>query len=260
MKAAVPIETLMPHNLLPEKYLKDFKPQNLKQEPDTDYVKPETLYQVHPYKTIGRAFFKYEGRLASCSGSSSGNNAVVTAGHCIWLTGNFHTEWLFVPQYNNGTRPVGGFVGKQLLIFDSWRDLDYGRDVGFVIVEKFNNKTLQETVGYLEMSSCDIGEAVRSFGYPGPDYGAEKMVRTIASILLRFPASPWNPAPVGIRSKMGPGSSGGPWIMKFKDSLNNETNLVCSVNSVGVRFTYYVFGPYFDSTVLEFRRRAISIQ
>jgi len=54
-------------------------------EPDTDFVTPESLYQTYPYKTIGRAFFLYQGRPASCSASSTGNNAVLTAGHCVFF-------------------------------------------------------------------------------------------------------------------------------------------------------------------------------
>jgi len=59
---------------------------------------------------------------------------------------------------------------------------------------------------------------------------------------------------------MGPGSSGGPWIMKFRGPGNNETNLACSVNSFLIRFTYYVFGPFFDNRVLNMRKEAITLE
>jgi hypothetical protein len=60
---------------------------------------------------------------------------------------------------------------------------------------------------------------------------------------------------------MGPGSSGGPWITKFRGpgNNNNESNIACSVNSFGLRFTYYTFGPFFDQKVLDLRKEAISL-
>jgi hypothetical protein len=66
-----------------------------------------------------------------------------------------------------------------------------GRDVGFAIVEKFNGRSLQQVVGHLEAGSCDVNDSYRAFGYPGPDYGGEKMVRTVGQIQRRMPLSPW---------------------------------------------------------------------
>jgi len=155
-----------------------------------------------------------------------------------------------------------GLWQKKLMIFEEWKETNFARDVGFAIAEKFNGRTLQQAVGFMEAGSCDINESYRAFGYPGPDYGGNKLIRTIGTIQRRFPLSPWEPAPIGIRSKMGPGSSGGPWIMKFRGpgKNNNETNLACSVNSFLIRFTYYVFGPYFDKKVLDMRKEAISLE
>jgi len=261
IEKAVPLE-----NILPENFFKKIPKINLPKDEikaDTEFVRPETLYQEHPYKTIGKALFRFQGRDAFCSASSSGNNAVITAGHCLWMEGNFHTNFIFVPQYNDGNATAGRYLAKKLIIFEEWKETNFARDVGFAIVEKFNGRTLEQAVGFMEAGTCEVNENFRAFGYPGPDYGGKKLVRTIGSIQRRFPLSPWEPAPVGIRSKMGPGSSGGPWIMKWKgngNDKNNTTNIVCSVNSIGIRFTYYVFGPYFDQKVLEMRKEAIRME
>lgn len=262
MSKATPMEYL-----LNEKHTKLFQQQkNLELKPlaDTDYVKPESKYQEHPYKTIGKVFFLYGGRPASCSGTATGNNTVLTAGHCVFLDGNFHENFIFVPQYNEGEVPsVGKFVASRLLIFQEWRSQDMARDVAFAIVGKnVHGKTLEEAVGKVKVGSCDVNSDIKAFGYPGPDYGAEKMVRTLSDIQRRFPLSPWTPAPIGIRSKMGPGSSGGPWIVNFKrqsEGKNIEENLACSVNSFQIRFTWYVFGPFFDRKVLEFYNDALKL-
>jgi len=251
LEKAVPMEQLISQDpsflkALPESIEKIFQDKN-SLKADTEYVRPESLYQEFPYKTIGKFFFRFQGNNAYCSASSSGHHAILTAGHCIWLQGNFHTDFLFIPQFNNGTRPVGAFAAKEVMIFEEWKDGNFARDVAFAISIKVNGKSLEETVGKLTIGSCDVADGIRAFGYPGPDYGGEKLVTTVGDVQRRFPLSPWEPAPLGIRSKMGPGSSGGPWIAKFK----GFENIACSVNSFGVRFTYYVFGPFFDEKVFE---------
>lgn len=256
LEKAVPMEQLISEpsflTSLPKDIEKVFQDGQLKA--DTEFVRPESLYQEYPYKTMGKFFFKFQGRPAFCSASASGNNAILTAGHCIWLQGDFHTDFLFVPQFNNGSRPVGAFPVVEVMIFEEWKDGNFARDVAFAIARKINDKTLEETVGKMKIGPCDVKANIRAFGYPGPDYGGEKLVRTISEIQRRFPLSPWEPAPVGIRSKMGPGSSGGPWVNNFK---SGEENVACSVNSFGVRFTFYVFGPFFDQKVLEMHKIAV---
>jgi hypothetical protein len=264
LKRAVPVESLISDKFslftkLPESIEKSFQDKD-SLKADTEFVRPESLYSQHPYKTTGKLFFKFQGRPAYCSGSASGNNAVLTAGHCVWLQGNFHTDLLFVPQFNNGSRPVGQFVGTESLLFEEWKDGNFARDVAFVVVGKHNEKSLEETVGKMPIGVCDVKENIVALGYPGlPEpYNGEKLVRTIGDIQRRFPFSPWEPAPIQIRSKQGPGSSGGPWIMKFQNPTTGaESNLACSVNSFGVRFTFYVFGPFFDAKVLEMHKIAI---
>jgi V8-like Glu-specific endopeptidase len=251
MKKAVPMETL----LAPKQFEKYFKDEKVKFEPDTDFVKPDTKYQEKPYSAAGKVYFLFEGRPASCSGSSSGNNVVLTAAHCVYMQGNYHTQWVFVPQYNSGSRPHGIFSGKEVIIFEEWKNQDMGRDVAFVVTSKQNGKSLEEVVGKIQIGTCDVNDDVLALGYPGPDYGAERMVQTVSKIVRRFPFSPWTPAPIQIRSKQGPGSSGGPWFSHSKDS---NTNIACSVNSFGLRFTYFVFGPFFDKDVLDMHKVAVA--
>jgi V8-like Glu-specific endopeptidase len=271
MMSAVPMETLVSQTpglftSLPSDIEKHFQ-DGAAAIADTEPVRPESLYQAHPYKTIGKLFFKFQGRPAYCSGSSIGNNAVLTAGHCLWLQGNFHTDFLFAPQFNNGSRPVGTFVGKETMVFEEWKDGNFARDLAFLIVSPQGEKSLQQVVGRMHFGACDVNENIQAFGYPGlPEpFNGEKMIRTKSDIGRRFPFSPWEPAPIGIRSKQGPGSSGGPWIMKFQEPVMRngkihmeDKNVACSVNSFGVRFTYYVFGPFSDAAAIEMHKVAVS--
>lgn len=117
---------------------------------------PEEYYSRYPYATAGRVFFLYDGQKASCTGSSTGGNAVITAGHCVAMYRKYHTNWIFVPQYNNGSQPFGAFPATKLITFDSWfKTQDMARDVAFAITSKVDGKSVSETVGYLEASTCD---------------------------------------------------------------------------------------------------------
>lgn len=76
-------------------------------------------------------------------------------GHCVFLEGEFHTDWVFVPQYYNGSAPHGVWVANKVMIFDEWKSQHMGRDVAFAITDKKNGKSLSEVVGYLEAAACD---------------------------------------------------------------------------------------------------------
>src|SRR5690606_21385531 len=47
-------------------------------------------------RTVGRVFFTFQGRAASCSGTavtSANRSVVMTAGHCVQMNGVFHDNW-----------------------------------------------------------------------------------------------------------------------------------------------------------------------
>ena len=69
MKKATPMERF----IKTDKLKKYFKEPSVKDtiKADTDFVKPESLYQKAPYKRTGKVYFLFGGRPASCSGSSS---------------------------------------------------------------------------------------------------------------------------------------------------------------------------------------------
>src|SRR5919204_1033968 len=73
--------------------------------------------------TVGRVFFTYQGRTASCSGdavTSANRSVVITAGHCVKLQGAWHTNWVFVPGYANGNAPYGTWTAKRTMATPQW--------------------------------------------------------------------------------------------------------------------------------------------
>lgn len=64
----------------------------------TQYV-PENKYEEMPYKLTGKVFFVQDGKNYVCSASSAGNNAVLTAGHCVSNgKGVYHTVSFFIQK------------------------------------------------------------------------------------------------------------------------------------------------------------------
>lgn len=101
MKEARPIEDLLQEERFFPKYPQNHIPP--KSTFETDYV-PVEDYPKRPFEQTGKLFFTYGNRTASCSASSTGGNAVITAGHCISIDGEYHSNWIFAPQYDNGKK------------------------------------------------------------------------------------------------------------------------------------------------------------
>ena len=228
------------------------KKSELREPTDTRFV-DDADYSKKPYAQTGKVFFTMNGRNYVCSGSANGNNAVLTAGHCVSDgRGKFHTNWVFVPQFKAGDSPFGKWVAKRLVTFDSWhRRQDLGRDFGWGIVNpNENGQNLEQVVGKLGFTRCKRGDSVTAIGYPVPEFGGQKMVRTKQTITLNN--SRFRPASIGIISPMKGGCSGGPWV------FGNDGSDACGVNSYGYTGRDDLYSPSVDSEVEEMQKSAVS--
>ncbi len=89
---------------------------------------PHSSYHLYPYSTVGKVFFTdpKTGLNYVCSGASTNSNnksVVDTAGHCVvqgGSGGNWYTNWVFCPQYFNGTSPRGCWAARQLWSINFW--------------------------------------------------------------------------------------------------------------------------------------------
>jgi V8-like Glu-specific endopeptidase len=71
-----------------------------------------TLRGSYPWKTVGALFFTdADGVPFFCSASVVSRRVVATAGHCLYdaVLQRFHNNWFFVPGYDRGASPHGGF-------------------------------------------------------------------------------------------------------------------------------------------------------
>lgn len=198
--------------------------------------------------TAGRVFFTYQGRPASCSGdavTSANKSTVLTAGHCVRLSGEWHRDWVFVPGYHEGQTPFGTWTLRRALTTPQWEareDLAY--DVGAAVVNPLGGRTLTSVVGGQGVAfDQKRGQTVHAFGYPVAEpYDGSRLVHCSGTTFDDHR----NTRDEGLSCDMASGSSGGPWFLGFDDRTGAGTQN--SVNS----FKYdsspdQMFGPYFGA-------------
>lgn len=211
-------------------------------------------------QTTGRVFFNFDGQPASCSGSavtSANESVVITAGHCVKYEGSWHTDWVFVPGYDNGERPYGTWSAAQTLTTPQWEaseDLNY--DIGAAVVNPLDGRTLTDVVGGQGIAfNQERNQDMYSFGYPAADpYDGESLIYCSGSTIT----DPLLSDDHGLACDMTGGSSGGPWFLDFDES--SGTGALASVNSFGYVFLPgYMFGPYFGDEAQDLYEAAESL-
>ncbi len=232
--------------------------------PQTTFYVLTSLYSVHPYCTVGKVAFYVGGDGAVCSGSSIGGRAVLTAGHCICSEGRWHTDWVFIPAYRNGTAPYGVWPAFYKTAFTSWlNDGQHCRDVAFAAVVDQGGKKLSKKVGALGIAWDPTTKYTdrlyhwNVFGYPASDpFDGYWLVETQASYAETDSDPECAPDENGIGGIQTGGSSGGPWILDF--TPGGGGNYANSVNSYHYTSQpYEKYGPYFDKEVKKLRDAAV---
>ena len=207
-------------------------------------------------RSNGKVFFTDSGANYVCSGtvvSSSGRNLVLTAGHCVHDgPGQFHTNWSFVPAYDNGGRPYGTFAATALFTTEDWAASgEFGRDVGVARVSTafpaaVGSRGVATNTG---SAAAQVGRRRDAFGYPAAGKFSGGVLRFCDSFVSRVDTSS-NPDTIAIPCDMTGGSSGGGWV---DDQTGSSTaGQVVSLNSYGyngVKNT--MFGPVLDAETAE---------
>jgi V8-like Glu-specific endopeptidase len=198
--------------------------------------------------TVGRVFFTFQGRTASCSGdavTSANKSVVITAGHCVKLQGAWHTNWTFAPGYTNGNAPFGTWTAKQTMATPQWaasENITY--DVGAAVVNLLNGQSLTDVVGGQGIAFNQArGQNMYAFGYPAASpYDGSKLIYCSGKVFNEFLGT----GDIGMTCNMTGGASGGPWFLQFAES--SGTGMQSSVNSFKYNFTQaWMFGPYFGA-------------
>ncbi|MFE4262936.1 trypsin-like serine peptidase [Streptomyces sp. NPDC056883] len=199
-------------------------------------------------KTSGRVFFTFNGKSASCSGdsiTSANGSTVITAGHCVKYQGAWHTDWIFVPGYDNGNAPYGQWTATKTFATDQWvASEDMNMDVGLAVVAPLNGRTLSQTVGAQGIVfNGGYNKKMYAFGFPAAaPYDGTKLVYCSGNTGKDFLLTKDHSLPCNMTG----GSSGGPWFQDFNEATGLGTQV--SVNSFGYTFLpNRMYGPYFGN-------------
>ncbi|MGW6296650.1 trypsin-like serine peptidase [Streptomyces sp. NPDC055058] len=208
-------------------------------------------------QTSGRVFFTFQGRTASCSGNavtSQNASTVITAGHCVKYQGSWHTNWVFVPGYDNGNAPYGQWTATKTLTTPQWEaSEDINHDVGAAVVAPLNGRTLTSVVGAQGIQfNGGYNKPMYAFGFPAASpYDGSKLIHCSGNSSKDFLFSQDH----SLGCNMTGGSSGGPWFTGFDEATG--TGLQVSVNSFGYTFLpNRMFGPYFGDVARALYDRA----
>jgi V8-like Glu-specific endopeptidase len=231
------------------------------------YVETQLYPGVYPYIAVGKIFFTQNGGNFVCSGASvsspAATQAVWTAGHCLNDgTQTFNTSTIFVPSYRNGVAPYGTFPATLLVVHTRWHNNgDFSRDLGaFRVGTNGAGQTLQSRVGSLGYAwNQPRLQQYNDFGYPqaAPFNGAWLTTCQAAHAYDDITIGGFGPAPFAIGCDMTGGSSGGPYIMRFKGG--NYINGHNDYKYINPALPLAMFSPYLDTQANQVRCVAAGI-
>lgn len=218
--------------------------------------KPALHQNEAPVNHIGKVFFTMGKYDYVCSGNavtSANKSTVATAGHCIHEgPGDFVTNFVFAPAYDNGPSSYGVWTARTLLAPAQWvnnGDLQY--DTGFAVMNPLNGKHLTDVVGGSGVEfNAPRGLQYTAYGYPAasPFTG-----QTLISCTGTATDDRRNPQlnSQGIPCDMTGGSSGGPWFIQGGTSESTGSNgLQNSVNSYGYSGgSARMYGPFWGAVI-----------
>jgi V8-like Glu-specific endopeptidase len=221
--------------------------------PFSQFPVSQLLYRtnlVYPYTTVGKLFFTLGIQDYMCSASVIRPHLLLTARHCIFeyvhpSGGFFATNVVFYPGYNGASNANlgGAWFARWLYTWvanaENWR-----YDIGFVQLYDDTETgcggsagtPVEAYTGYLgfRYGGSYNKRHWNEFGYPAePPFGGNVMIESQSSTGAQDQFGVTDTVEVG-NSQTG-GTSGGPWILNFKQGKAGANNYANGVNSF--RFT-----------------------
>ena len=100
-----------------------------------------------------------------CSGAMVAEDAVLTAGHCVYTT-DWHSEYVVIPGRNAAIQPFGACGVEDINLFPEWLNLDPDHDIAIL---KLDCDVGSETglLGLRAFDEAEIDSDAVIFGYPG---------------------------------------------------------------------------------------------
>lgn len=184
-------------------------PEAANEEPATD-PKQADLSKM-PFTACGKLFFTMDGvDYVASANIFMHRNMLLTAAHCIQdnKTGNVGENFVFEQCYA-GEDSSEDFYIKTVALKENWYLVkDYKFDFAIAILDK--NSDFGEPLRYSTTPDV-VGKRVTSMGYPVSYFDGDQMMYAQGPVSTRVgQEGHW----IMYGSKMGPGSSGGAWVLE----------------------------------------------
>ena len=206
---------------------------------------------VPPYQYVGKLFMSFSDGDYVGSAYVIGESTIGTAGHCLYLKGEWATRVLFRGRYHNGL-DVGRWSLRRMATLQDWVEGNagtqtegwaYAYDMAFGIASRPIRPTMGK-LGFMAGYPVDQ-DPYTQIGYPAdplPDYPfyGERMWKTVGNYVSHS-ESGGTPKVIKAGGNMTRGCSGGPWVV-FKGGHWR----VNGINSHRLsRDPYHIKSPYF---------------
>ncbi len=170
---------------------------------------------LHPYRTCGKVFFTQGTGNFAGSAAMISPNILLTAGHCVFNSGSWSTNFIFYPSYGKRatTDPAYKFTYNYVAAWTAWsqhgnRAFDYG-----MVWMPSTPGNLISWLG-LYWNAPTAGRSWRAVGYPAtpnPPFNGNTMDEAVGG----YAASGVAGTQGLTNDNMEHGSSGGPWITSY---------------------------------------------
>jgi hypothetical protein len=205
-------------------------------------VPMEVLRNVYPWRTVGKLFFRSGNIDFYCSGAIVQRRLIATAGHCLFdqATRQFHSDFFFVPGFDNGASPCGGYGWEWATVTGPWAlgdgSLPNPADFGILMAldkDCSGQSSIGTSLGWLGwQTNVLLDNHVTILGYPCNLDRCQILQQTNAQVTrLRSP----NAGEAG--TQHGGGASGGPWVQDW--GIPAAGQQVQSTRIVGI----FSYGP-----------------
>ena len=195
----------------------------------------------------------------SCTGSvivTESLRLVVTAAHCVYANGSWVRRMAFIPDFKRGRRPYGTYKVRTAWVSNWWQRFSFGTyganfDIAILVTRRTaNGSRIGENVGAIPIQSYPKRRGTTDiYGYPAGTMRGRAMRTCRTHTRPDWFGGRFFPGPTGLlaRCNMAAGSSGGPWVSRYRRPNGGTIGVIDGLTSTGYPQAgrSYLTSPYF---------------